>query len=70
MLSAKSEFDGDSTDIKDDTKTIDFGLGYKLENGLKFGARYNLGLANIAEDAGDDFKITNNVIQVSVGFFF
>ncbi|WAC03840.1 porin family protein [Lacinutrix neustonica] len=83
LISAKSEVEAtsegesasDEGDVKDSFKSIDFGagvgLGYKLESGLNFSARYNLGLANIAEDVeGQDFSIQNNVIQVSVGFMF
>ncbi len=73
---AEVEVDGESEeeDVKDEFKSIDFGLGfgagYKLDNGLNFSARYTLGLANIAEDAGDDFSIQNNVFQISVGYMF
>lgn len=82
LISAESEIEasseGDSEnqtqDVKDGFKSIDFaagiGLGYKLDSGLNFSARYTLGLANIAEDAGDDFSIQNNVLQVSLGYMF
>ncbi|CAM1333267.1 porin family protein [Tenacibaculum aestuariivivum] len=75
LLSAKTEADvsgASSQDIKDEMKSIDFGLnfgaGYKLDNGLNFSARYNLGLSSVADD--DDFDIKNGVFQVSVGYFF
>ena len=80
LLSAKDVEDGeDDFDLKDYVKGIDFGLnlgvGYKLEGGLNFGARYNLGLSDINDsDEGDfdegDFSIKNSVIQAYVGFFF
>ncbi|WP_417859419.1 porin family protein [Xanthomarina gelatinilytica] len=62
-------------DVKDYFKSIDFGmnfgLGYKMDNGLNFGARYNLGLMNINDSANsDDYKLANGVIQVSAGFMF
>lgn len=65
-------------DLKDTTKSVDFGLnfgaGYKLGSGLSIGARYNLGLSNMVdsgnEDVDNDVKIKNGVIQVSVGYFF
>ena len=62
-------------DIDDEVSSVDFGLnfglGYKMDNGLNFGARYNLGLSNINDaDDSDDFKVSNGVIQVSVGFMF
>ena len=64
-----------TNNLKDFTSTIDFGLnfglGYKLDNGLNFSARYNLGLSNVNDFPGsDDNKSKNSVLQVSVGFFF
>jgi len=65
---------GGTLDYKDLLKPIDygvnFGVGYKLENGLNFTARYNLGLSNINDV--DDFseKNSNGVVQLSVGYFF
>jgi hypothetical protein len=75
LLSAKGEGGGESIDFKDETKGIDFGVnlgvGYKLESGLNFGARYNLGLSNINDgEDSDDFKNQNSVFQLSVGYFF
>lgn len=63
-------------DIKDDVKGIDVGvnvgLGYKLENGLNFGARYNLGLTDANDNAEylGDASYKNSVIQISIGYFF
>ena len=62
-------------DILDEIKGIDFGfnfgLGYKLESGIFLAARYNLGLSNINDFEGtDQHKNQNQVIQVSVGYFF
>ncbi len=71
LLSAKNK----DVDFKDEVKGIDFGInagvGYKLDSGLNFGVRYNLGLSNIndTEDT-DDFKTKNTVIQLSVGYMF
>lgn len=65
-----------SSNVKDQYKSIDFGLnfgvGYKLDFGLFFDARYNLGLSDLADkrDDGDDGKSTNRVIQISVGYSF
>ena len=87
LLSSKEEysytenFDGEvesgseEVDFKDFTSGIDFGLnfglGYKLENGLNFGARYNLGLSNVNDFEGsDNMKNQNGVFQISVGYFF
>lgn len=72
--SYQGESENETDDVKDAFKSIDFaagiGLGYKLDSGLNFSARYTLGLANIAEDAGDDSSIQNNVLQVSLGYMF
>lgn len=75
LMSAKAKAEGADEDLKDFVKGIDFGLnfglGYKMESGLNFGARYNLGLSNINDGEGsDEFKNQNSVIQLSVGFFF
>lgn len=70
LLSAKN----DNTDIKDSFNSVDFGvnfgLGYKLDNGLNFGARYNLGLSDINNIDGFSDKNKNRVFQLSVGYFF
>lgn len=70
LLSAKHE----KLNVKDSFNTFDFGvnfgLGYKLENGLNFGARYNLGLTDINNIDGSSSKNKNGVIQISVGYFF
>ena len=65
----------EENDISDEISSIDlgvnFGLGYKLDNGLNFAARYNLGLSNVNDFEGsDDFKNQNSVIQFSVGYSF
>ncbi|WP_166924885.1 porin family protein [Flavobacterium poyangense] len=70
LLSAKNE----KTDVKKSFNTFDFGvnfgLGYKLDNGLNFGARYNLGLTDINNVEGSSSKNKNGVFQLSVGYFF
>lgn len=69
------ETESESVDVKDDFKGIDFGLGlgagYKLDSGLNFSLRYNLGLSNIADgkDIGD-YSVQNNVFQISLGYMF
>lgn len=76
LLSATTEID-DEGDIKDEVKSLDFGLnfglGYKIDSGLNVSVRYNLGLANIfkSEDEFDDgFKVNNGVFQLSIGYLF
>lgn len=76
-VSAKVEGEdgGDSAeiDIQDSVEGTDFaavgGLSYTLDQGIFFGARYNLGLSNIFSDNGDDSN-QNNVFQLSVGYKF
>ncbi|MDG3582358.1 MULTISPECIES: porin family protein [Galbibacter] len=76
LVSAKSKAEvGDFSaeeDIKDNFKSIDFGLnfglGYQFENGLFIDGRYNLGLSNIADYEDGDVK--NGVFQFAVGYFF
>lgn len=59
-------------DIKDNVKSLDYGLGigaaYELESGLFFDARYNLGMANISDIDGVDAKTTS--FQVGLGYRF
>ena len=70
LLDAKNE----KINVKDSFNTFDFGvnfgLGYKLDNGLNFGARYNLGLTDINNVANSSSKNQNRTIQISVGYFF
>lgn len=79
LISAKDkyEYPGESgeDDIKEYLKSVDFGanfgLGYKLKNGVNFGARYNLGLSDNNDDPDlEDSKFKNSVFQFSVGYFF
>ncbi|WP_106793891.1 porin family protein [Aquimarina sp. Aq78] len=69
LLSTK----GGTKDYKDLFKTTDFGmnfgLGYKLDNGLYFSARYNLGLTDINNIDGISDKNKNGVFQLSIGYF-
>ena len=77
LLSATDEGESDGfsydEDIKEYLKGIDFGVnvgvGYKLEGGLNFGARYNLGLSDV-NDEYEEGEYKNGVIQAYVGFFF
>ncbi len=78
LLSAKDVEEGEEDfDLKDFVKGTDFGvnlgLGYKMESGLNFGARYNLGLSDnldVDEFEAEGAEYKNSVIQVSVGYFF
>ena len=70
LIGAKTKLDDAEEDIKDDMESINLswavGLGFKTASGLGFGARYNLGLSNLAKEGDDDNKIKGNVIQVSI----
>jgi opacity protein-like surface antigen len=70
LLSAKNDGDDVKSSFKGLDLGVNFGLGYKLENGLNFGARYNLGVSNINDVDGSSSKFRNGVAQVSVGYFF
>ncbi|WP_299885697.1 porin family protein [uncultured Lacinutrix sp.] len=86
LISAKEDYtdsDGDANedgiDIKDDVKSIDFalnlGVGYKLDNGILFSARYNFGLIDVddaddVDNVDDIFEPKNRTLQVSVGYMF
>lgn len=69
--------DIEGNDAKDFYKSIDFGiaggLAYDLEMGVFFQARYYAGISNIADipdGSNSDYKETNNVFSVSVGYKF
>ena len=74
LIKAEAGTDDVSVDVKDDFKSIDFGFnfgtGYKLESGLNFAARYNLGLSDISDDNESNIKVKNSVFQLSVGYTF
>ncbi|MGY5846631.1 porin family protein [Salegentibacter sp. HM20] len=82
LLNAKEEeeytFDGETESYEEeieDAQTIDFslaaGVGYQLDMGLFFNARYNAGLSNIIEtEMDDDYSIKNGVFQLSIGYMF
>ncbi|MEM6718188.1 MAG: porin family protein [Bacteroidota bacterium] len=73
LVSAEQEGGGVSVDADEVVNNIDFsagvGLGYKLNNGLNFNARYNIGLSDINDVAGTTDKNFNGVLQLSIGYF-
>jgi hypothetical protein len=87
LLSAEVEQDHEETmfqmlgasetvDIKDDTKSVDFGLvfggGVDLALGeglLMFDVRYTMGLTSI-DDTDDDWDVKNKAITLMVGYGF
>jgi len=70
MLNAKTEIGDVKTDVKDNFKTVDFGLGfgmgYVTTSGFGIDARYNFGLSNINEN--DAVKSINRGFQA--GLFY
>lgn len=70
LMGAKAKVGDEDEDVKDSFESINFswavGLGFKTASGLGFGARYNLGISNLAKDGDDDNKLKGNVIQVSI----
>jgi len=75
LMSAEAEDEsGDTEDIKDDMKGIDFagatGVEFDLPSGLGFGARYVLGFSNVADDDADfdDLEIKNRSFQLYVKY--
>jgi hypothetical protein len=61
-------------DVSENVKGIDLGvnagLGYKLESGINFSARYYHGFSNINQYVGPKINNQNAVIQVAVGYLF
>ena len=85
LVKAESEVEGGNmsgtTDVKDNFKSVDFGVNfgvaYDLPNGFFANARYNLGLAKVYEDVELSNNSTvsfsdakNSVIQVGLGYKF
>ncbi|MBC7914484.1 MAG: PorT family protein [Pyrinomonadaceae bacterium] len=73
LLSAKAKNDDDDIDVKDDLKPVDFSLGFgagyvHVPSGFGVDARYNLGLSDINEEAGN--KSTNQGFQLGVFYLF
>lgn len=77
LMSAKSKFDDgtdeETTDIKDELKSIGFswalGLGFKMKSGLGFGARYNMGLSSL-DDSSDAMKINSSGFHAGLFYMF
>ncbi|RPE12120.1 PorT family protein [Chitinophaga lutea] len=71
LVAAKAKNDGNSVNLKDDYKGMDFGLGfglgYTFDMGLGIGARYNFGLTDIY-DGNSDERYKNSVAQFGVHY--
>lgn len=75
LVSAKEKSGGVTTDIKDATKSTDFGLnlgaGYDITKNMTLGLRYNFGLSQLQKDlATGESASKNSVFQFSVGYKF
>ena len=74
LASAKSDFAGTKTDIKDDFSSTDLGVGVGTTISVKklnFTARFIQGLSNIIADPGaNNEKAKNVTLQISVGYTF
>lgn len=74
LLGAK--YDGESEimgmKVKDQFKSTNFslnlGAGYAISENIGVGVRYCIGLANVSDNSGTDFKTSN--FQVSLGYKF
>lgn len=71
LVNAKSELNNTTVDIKDQLKTVDFGIGAGLSyvhpaSGLGIDARYNFGLSNI----NDNGSVKSNNRGAQIGLFY
>ncbi|WP_341843499.1 porin family protein [Chitinophaga caseinilytica] len=70
-VAAKTKYDGNTHDVGDAYKGVDFGLGaglgYDFDFGLGVNARYNFGLTHAGET---DEKHANSVAQFGVTYTF
>jgi len=73
LAAAKAGVNDNDTDVKNNYKSVDFGLGLGIgyvhpPSGFGIDVRYNLGLGNINENT--NVKSTNNGIQLGVFYLF
>jgi hypothetical protein len=73
LIKAESEVNDTDTDVKDELKTVEFGLGAGVgyihpPSGFGIDARYNLGLSKINENGSG--KSTNRGFQLGVLYQF
>jgi hypothetical protein len=77
LVASKTELGKTTLDVKDQTSSADFGLGfgvgYQFPIGLGIGARYMFGLTNVYKDNNGTFSGTNtknSVAQIGVFYTF
>jgi hypothetical protein len=73
LVKGKADINGVETDVKDDLKSVDFGIGAGVgyvhpPSGFGVYVRYNLGLSNINEN--DGVKSHNRGLQAGVFYLF
>lgn len=65
---------GVSVDIKDELNSVDFSIGlgasYDFTQNLSADVRYNAGVSNLIKDSEGDYKATNGVFQIGLGYKF
>lgn len=49
---------------------ISLGLGYKFQNPIIMGARYNLGIQNVLDSEYFEGELSHGVFQISIGYLF
>ncbi len=73
-FSAKSKYEGESVDVKEDFKGTNIsaliGAEYKFSDKFSLGAGYNAGLTNIAKGTDGDGKLTSNGFSINLGIYF
>jgi len=73
LVSAKSKYNDNTVDVKNDFKPLDFGVSFGAgyihpSTGIGIDARYNLGLSNINENGS--INSTNRGFQLSLFYIF
>jgi hypothetical protein len=74
LMSAKTEFGDNESDVKDQLKSTNFsalfGAEYNLPMGLFISARYNLGLSKIDDESDSNNYTKANAITFGIGYKF
>lgn len=65
-LLVNDKLEGRDIDAEIFDLSANFGLGYELNNGIFFQARYNMGFVDVFET----LEVNNSVFQLSVGYLF
>jgi len=72
LIRSYGEVNGEEVEVDDRYKNVDIsgatGLSYRLKNGLNFTARATFSLSDVSDD--ERVEVKNNLLQLSVGYFF